>query len=166
MDRSWSDLPDFGPRGVIDNDQFPIGERFDRVLHITRNDTNHAGFGDLRHAIHRQLQLAFDYFVDFFLWMRVLVNGRPALEVIMREGHVRRMKITDMPTGQTLNNFSLLVSTKGMRCTFDQANMRSPTYICYSLGKNLSFADFTPKCRYALQSSKAKPVSRPIPFGS
>ena len=37
-------------------------------------------------------------FVNLFLRMEVFVNGRAALEVVMRESHARRVEISSIPT--------------------------------------------------------------------
>src|ERR1700757_4664671 len=68
------------------------------------HDSNDSGSGDLRHAVYRQFQLALDHFINFFLRMKMFVNGCPAHEFIMREGHVGRVKIAPMPAWQALNH--------------------------------------------------------------
>ncbi len=65
------------------------------------------GTDDLCDAVDRHLKFSLDYFVDFFLRMEMLVNGRAAHEIVMREGHARRVEIASMPTGQALDDAQL-----------------------------------------------------------
>src|ERR1700677_1793084 len=60
---------------------------------------------DAGFAVDGHFQLAFGYFVNFFLRMEVFVNGRAAFEVVMREGHVRGMEIAAEPAGQAFDYF-------------------------------------------------------------
>jgi hypothetical protein len=52
--------------------------------------------------------------------MKVLVNGRSAREVVVREGHVRRVKIASLPPGSRSTTGRLFVFTKGMGNSFSR----------------------------------------------
>src|SRR6266487_7017282 len=71
---------------------------------VWRDNGGNAGSSDLRHAIDRHFQLAFDDLPHRFLRMKMLVDGRALAEVVMRERHVRRMKIPPIPSRLPLNH--------------------------------------------------------------
>src|SRR6266481_5346196 len=80
------------PQRIVNDDGPAIGEGLNRMAHINRYDSDQAGSGDLGCAVDGYLKLALDHLVDLFLRMEVLVNGRAALEVVMRECHARRVE--------------------------------------------------------------------------
>src|SRR5579864_8551333 len=92
-------LAEFWPSWMIDDNRPPVSKGLDRVPGIARHDRNYTCARDFGHAVDRHLQLPLDHFVDLFLNMRVLVNGRTAREVIMRKSHVWGVKIAPFPTG-------------------------------------------------------------------
>src|SRR5579872_5867603 len=89
---------------MVDDDCATIGERLHRMADTGGHDGHEPRTDDLRDAVDRHLKLSLDNFVDFFLRMEMLVNGRAAHEIIVREGHVRRVEIASMPTGQALDD--------------------------------------------------------------
>ena len=64
------------------------------------HNCDQARAGDPRHAVDGDLEFALDHFIDFFLRMEVFVDGRTALEVVVCEGHARRVKIASGPARQ------------------------------------------------------------------
>src|SRR5580698_6894908 len=81
----------------------------------TRHDRNQTCSGDLGHAIDGHLDLAFNHLPDLFLRMEVFVNGRVARELIVREGHARRVEIASIPARQALDNIEAAGVDKGHR---------------------------------------------------
>src|SRR5580700_7029718 len=69
-----------------------------------RHDRNQTRSGDLSFAINGHLEFAFDYLIDLFLRMEVLVNRRTAGKVVVCERHALRLEISSMPTRQSLNH--------------------------------------------------------------
>src|SRR5262249_13372752 len=47
---------------------------------------------------------AFDYLINFFFGMEVLMDRRAAREVVMREGHVLGVKVAAVPAWQSFND--------------------------------------------------------------
>jgi hypothetical protein len=80
---------------------------------IARHDRNHPWASDLCFTVDRHFHFSFHYFIDLFLRMKVFVNRRAALEVVMGKGHVRRMEVTSMPAGQALDDLELAGVDKG-----------------------------------------------------
>jgi hypothetical protein len=72
------------------------------MAYIRRDDRNQARSGALGHAVYGYFELTLDHLIDFFLRMEVLVNGRAALEVVVRECHARGVEIAAIPARQAL----------------------------------------------------------------
>jgi Fe-S cluster biosynthesis and repair protein YggX len=58
----------------------------------------------LGNAADSQLQFSFDDFINFFLGMEMLMDRCPCVELVMREGHVGRIKIAASPAGKAFDN--------------------------------------------------------------
>ena len=83
------------------------------MARITGHNRDQAGSGDLCRAVNRHLQLSLNYFVNLFLGMEVLVNRRAALEVVMREGHVRGVEIASVPPRKAFGDFQTVDVNEG-----------------------------------------------------
>ena len=86
---------------------------------IARHDRNQAGADKFGRSVDGHLKLALDHFVDLVLRMKALVNGRPAREIGMREGMLAEWKKRPFHPGNRSMIGRLLVSTNGMRNSFD-----------------------------------------------
>jgi hypothetical protein len=73
------------PGRIVDDDGPAVGEGLDRMADITWDDCNQARSRDLSQAVDGHFELALNHLVDLFLRMEVLVNGRAALEFVVRE---------------------------------------------------------------------------------
>jgi len=71
---------------------------------IARYNRDQARLRDLGYAVDDHFELTLDDLVDFFLRMKVLVNGRAALEIVVRKRHALRVEIPSVPARQTLND--------------------------------------------------------------
>jgi hypothetical protein len=111
-------LSKFGAGRMVDDDGTAVGEGFDGMASIAGNDGNNAWSRDLRDAVDGDFEFAFDYFVDFFLRMGMLVDGRAFRKIVVREGHVRRMKVASVPAGEALDG------AEGVRIDERQGNSR------------------------------------------
>ena len=98
---------------MIDDNRPPVAESLDRVTDMAPFNRNQPRSRDLGHAVGGQLKLTLDYLADLFLSIKVLVNQRTAREVVMREGHVGRVKIGSLPTGQSLDDWKTARIRKG-----------------------------------------------------
>ena len=67
----------------------------------------------MSHAVDGQFQFALDHLVNLFLRMKVFMNGRATLEVVMREGHIRRVEIAPIPARQPLDHGKIVCIDKG-----------------------------------------------------
>src|SRR5437762_14102273 len=100
LDRSYSEprfvqLPEFeqlrarlaylSPQWIVNDDCATIAQSFDRVGDVARYDSHHTRSCNLLHAVNRQFQFTLDDLVDFLLRMEMLVDGRAALEIVVRE---------------------------------------------------------------------------------
>src|SRR6185437_7110952 len=108
-------LTKFPPRRIIHNDCASIGERLHRMADTGGHDGHEPRTDDLRHAVNRQLKLALDHFIIFFLGMEMLVNRRAAHEIVVREGHARRVEIGPCQPGKRSMTRSLLTSTMAIK---------------------------------------------------
>ena len=95
-------LIEIAPQGVVDNDGSTVSEGFDRMADTSRYDRDQARPGDLGNTINAQLKLTLDDLIDFFLGMKMLVNGRAALEIVMRKCQAWRVEIASFPAWQAL----------------------------------------------------------------
>ena len=86
---------------MIDDNRPPVGKGLDRVTDIARHDRNYSCSRYLGHAVDGYLKLTLDHLVDLFLGMKVLVNGRTADEVVVRESHARRVK-NNVPSNRAI----------------------------------------------------------------
>src|SRR5664279_2976135 len=82
----------------------PSLRAFYGMADVSRHDRHYTRLCDLCHFVDGHLEFALDHFIDFLLRMEMLVDGRAAREVIVRESHARRVKISSMPTWQALND--------------------------------------------------------------
>ncbi len=73
---------EIGPQWIVDDDYPAVGEGFDRMADTRRHNRDQPRTGDLSHAVDGHLKLALDHFVDFFLKMEMLVNGRATHEIV------------------------------------------------------------------------------------
>ncbi len=73
------------------------------MARISWHDCDRAGARNPSHAVDRDFEFPLDHFVDFFLGMKMLMNGRAASELVVRESHARRVEIASMPARQSLN---------------------------------------------------------------
>jgi hypothetical protein len=69
---------------------------------VRRNYGDESRFDDFAFAIDGDFEFAFYYFIDFFLWMGVFVDGGALSEFVVGECHGRRMEVPSVPTGQAL----------------------------------------------------------------
>src|SRR5579871_4138220 len=91
-------------RRVVHDDRFAVRERSDGVARVARDDRYSTRSADLGNAVNGYLELTLDHFVYFFLHMGVLVDRRTAHEMVMRDGHVRGMKVATVPARQTFDD--------------------------------------------------------------
>jgi hypothetical protein len=83
--RAW--LIEIAPQWVVDDDGSTVGDGFERMANTARHDRDQARPSDLRNAVNGHLKLALDDLIDFFVGMKMLVNGRAAYEVVVGECH-------------------------------------------------------------------------------
>src|ERR1700738_3202167 len=82
---------------------------------ITRHDRHHPRSRNFGHAVDSNSNPPSAHFIDSSLLMEVLVKGRATLEVIMREGHARRVEISSVPSGQAFDDIEAANVNKGHR---------------------------------------------------
>ena len=75
---------------------------------IGRNDSGMAGTQAPSNVADRQIQFAFDDFVNFFLGMGMLMDRRARIELVMRECHTGRIEVAASPTRQAFDGFQLV----------------------------------------------------------
>jgi len=92
----------FAP-GIIDDDHLSAGDCFHGMEGIGGNDAHETGCVALGDAVNGDFELALQDFINFFLGMRMFVNGRALVELIMREGHAGGVEIAASPAGQALD---------------------------------------------------------------
>src|SRR5262249_10463962 len=85
---------------VVNHNRSSISQSFGRMMNGGCHHSRHSWPRDLSDAIDRQLQLALDDVPDFFLLMKMLVNGRTLLEFIVANRHSRRLETTPKPPRQ------------------------------------------------------------------
>src|SRR5215469_459939 len=95
-------LAELRPYRMVHNDCSPISHGVDRMSDTARHDRYESGPNDLRHSLDSQLQFALDHLINFFLRVKVFMNGRTTHEAVMGKRHVRGVKIASMPARQTL----------------------------------------------------------------
>jgi len=88
---------------------------------VAGQDRNKTRSGDLRHPVDRYLKFTLNYLKDLFLRMAMFVNGRFMLELVVGEGHARRVEIAPTPSWQALDNIETVRANKRhwtSPCTF------------------------------------------------
>src|ERR1700676_3127914 len=101
-------LAELWPRRGVNDDGPPIGQRADPVPRIARHDRGHARASDLRDAVDRELEFAFELLVQLLLRMVMLMNRGAASEFVVRDGHVDGMEVSPSPTRQAFGHLELV----------------------------------------------------------
>ena len=78
--RRNSGLAELCPRRGVDDDGPSIGQGPDRVRRVAWHDCGHARAGDLREAVDREFEFAFEHLVQLLLRMVMLMNRGAASE--------------------------------------------------------------------------------------
>ena len=68
---------------------------------------SHARASDLRDAVDRELEFAFEHLATL-LWMVMLMNRGAASEFVVRDGHVDGMEVSPSPTRQAFGHLQLV----------------------------------------------------------
>jgi hypothetical protein len=102
LDRECT-LGEIFSQGIVDYDGPAIGEGFGGMTDGGGDDRDEAWADYVGDAVYGQFEFALDYFPNFFLRMKVFVDGCTLIEVVVREGHARRVEIASAPTWQALN---------------------------------------------------------------
>lgn len=74
---------EIGSGRIIDDNKPPVRQSLDGMAHISGHDRNESRLCDLGHTIDGQLQLTLHHLVDFLFFMKVLMNGGTAREIVM-----------------------------------------------------------------------------------
>lgn len=98
---------------MVHDDQPPVRESLHRMSGVTGHDCNQTGLYEVGYTVHIDLQFTLDHFVNLFLGMKMLMDRGAACEVVMREGHVGRVKKRAFQPGNLSITFKDLVSTRG-----------------------------------------------------
>lgn len=93
---------------MVDYNCPAVTERFYRMTDAGWHDRYQPRPSYPSHAVDGHFELSRDHFVHFFLRMAMLVNRSASREIVMRECHAVRMKISSKPTRQTLDDTKII----------------------------------------------------------
>lgn len=89
---------------MIHDDHPSVRYGLNGMVGVTRHDDSHSRFRLVSDSVDRDFEFTIKYFVNFFIWMGMLVNGSALVKIIMGKGHIHRVKIASAPAGQALDD--------------------------------------------------------------